>query len=150
MDFKSPETLSEEHIELHKELAGLKNAGGDIGEAADLVIELMHPHFIKEEEYAMPPLGLLRLLVKEDINPEMAEILDSIKKLKTLLPRMLHEHQQIIEALLNLANVATKENKLEYASTAKKLIAHVKIEEEFYYPAAILVGEYLKLKLKLE
>lgn len=150
MEFKSPETLNEEHLELHKELAALKNAGGNIGEAADLVLELMHPHFIKEEEYAMPPLGLLKLLVTGDIKPEMAEILESTKKLKTLMPRMLHEHQQIIEALLHLANIATKENKLEYASTAKKLIAHVKIEEEFFYPAAILVGEYLKLVLNKE
>lgn len=150
MDFKSPETLSEEHLELHKELAGLKNAGGDIGEAADLVIELMHPHFKKEEEYAMPPLGLLKTLATEEATPEMKAIIDITDRLKMLMPRMLEEHQQIFEGLLNLANVATKENKLEYASIAKNLIAHVKIEEEFYYPAALLVGEYLKLKLNKE
>lgn len=150
MDFKSPETLSEEHLELHKELAGLKNAGGDIGEAAELVIELMHPHFMKEEEYAMPPLGLLKTLSTEEATPEMKAIIDITDRLKMLMPKMLEEHQQIFEGLLNLANVATKENKLEYASIAKRLIAHVKIEEEFYYPAALLVGEYLKLKLEKE
>ncbi|MBI5192814.1 MAG: hypothetical protein HZA08_05170 [Nitrospirae bacterium] len=150
MDFKSPETLNEEHLELHKELAGLKNVGGDIGEAADLVIELMHPHFMKEEEYAMPPLGLLKTLATEEATPEMKAIIDITDRLKMLMPRMLEEHQQIFEGLLNLANVATKENKLEYASIAKNLIAHVKIEEEFYYPAALLVGEYLKLKLNKE
>ena len=147
MEFKAPETLREEHMELHKELARIKEVGGKIGEAAELVAEIMHPHFVKEEEYAMPPLGLLAPLAKGDITPEMAGILDATNKLKILMPRMLAEHQNIIEALLNLANVATKEGRMEFAFIAKKLIAHAKAEEEFLYPAAILVGEYLKLVL---
>lgn len=147
MEFKAPETLREEHIELHRELARIKDAGGKIGEAVELVVNVLHPHFVKEEEYAMPPLGLLVPLSKGDITPEMGGILDTTNKLKTLMPRMLFEHQQIIEALLNLANVATQENKMEFAFIAKKLIAHAKTEEEFLYPAAILVGEYLTLKL---
>lgn len=147
MDFSIPETLSEEHRELHRELARLKEVGGKIGEAAELVVEIMHPHFLKEEEYAMPPLGLLRPIAKGDITPEMGEIIVTTTKLKALMPKMISEHMQIIEALLNLANVATKEDKMEYAFIAKKLIAHTKTEEEVLYPAAILVGEYLKLVL---
>jgi len=29
---------------------------GKTGEVAKTVAELMHPHFVKEEEYALPPL----------------------------------------------------------------------------------------------
>lgn len=54
-----PYSLKVEHDELHLQLEKAINAGGKTGDAAKIVAELLHPHFKKEEEYAMPPLGLL-------------------------------------------------------------------------------------------
>jgi len=46
-------------------------------------------------------------------------------------------------------NAYTKnENKPQYAEFSEKLILHAQTEEEVMYPAAILVGEYIKLKLQ--
>ena len=60
MDFQIPSSLKAEHEELHSELVRATKAGGSTGEAAkEEVVKLMHPHFLKEEEYALPPLGLL-------------------------------------------------------------------------------------------
>jgi len=36
----------------------------------------------------------------------------------------------------------------EHARFAEKLMLHAQTEEEVLYPAAILVGEYLKVKLE--
>lgn len=149
MEFKIPETLNEEHEELHRELARITEVGGAIGAAANKVAMIMHPHFIKEEEYAMPPLGLLKPLSKGDIKPEMKAVLKITDHLKEMLPQMVSEHQAIVEALIKLADVSTRENRMEFAFIAKKLIIHIKTEEEVLYPAAILVGEYLRLKLKV-
>ena len=146
MEFIIPEPLEEEHEELHAELARITKVGGGIGEAARKVAEIMHPHFIKEEEYALPPLGLLTPLSKGDFKPEMKDVLQMTDRLKTGLPQMHAEHIAIIDALLKLADVATKENKMEFAFFAKKLILHARTEEEVLYPSAILIGEYLKLK----
>ena len=66
-----------------------------------------------------------------------------------MLPQMLSEHQAIVDALIKLANISIKEDRMEIAFIAKKLIAHVKNEEEVLYPAAILVGEYIRLKLSV-
>ena len=115
--------------------------------AAKRVAEIMHPHFIKEEEYAMPPLGLLAPLSKGDIKPEMGDVLRITERLKAGLHLMLAEHAAIVDALIKLADVATMENKMEVAFFAKKLILHIQTEEEVLYPAAILTGEYLKLRL---
>ncbi len=41
-----------------------------------------------------------------------------------------------------------KENKEEYVRVAEKLLLHAQTEEQVLYPAAILIGEYLKLKLR--
>ncbi|MCC6544703.1 MAG: hemerythrin domain-containing protein [Nitrospirae bacterium] len=147
MAFNVPVTLNEEHEELHNELARITEAGGAIGEAAIKVAVIMHPHFVKEEEYAMPPLGLLEPLSRGDIKEEMREILLITDSLKAMLPQMLYEHQAIVDALIKLANVSIKENRMEIAFIAKKLISHIKNEEEILYPAALLVGEYLRLKL---
>ena len=147
MEFKIPEPLKEEHEELHEELARTIRVGGKIGMAAKRVAEIMHPHFIKEEEYAMPPLGLLAPLSKGDIKPEMGDVLRITERLKAGLHLMLAEHAAIVDALIKLADVATMENKMEVAFFAKKLILHIQTEEEVLYPAAILTGEYLKLRL---
>jgi hypothetical protein len=52
MKFQIPPSLKAEHEELHGELARATRAGGRTGEAAKAVAKLMHPHFVKEEEYA--------------------------------------------------------------------------------------------------
>ena len=54
-----------EHEELHGQLfKGIKE-GGKVGEGAKAVADVLHPHFEKEEEYALPPLGLLSSLLSE-------------------------------------------------------------------------------------
>jgi hypothetical protein len=53
-----PEPLKEEHDELHGELVRATKEPGAVGEAAKQVARLLHPHFVAEEEYALPPLGL--------------------------------------------------------------------------------------------
>jgi len=147
MEFKIPKPLKEEHEELHAELIKATEVKGKIGEAAKAVAEVLHPHYIKEEEYALPPLGLLRHLAEGKVTPEMAGVFRMTDRLKTVLPQLLKEHQAILEALRAMAETAKKEKKPEYARFAEKMILHARTEEEVLYPASILIGEYLKEKL---
>jgi hypothetical protein len=66
MELTIPESLEAEHEELHQQLYKGIKMGGKVGEAAKAVADILHPHFKKEEEYALPPLGLLSSLVLED------------------------------------------------------------------------------------
>ena len=147
MDITIPQPLKSEHDELHAELVKATNAGGKIAEAAKAVAALLHPHFIKEEAYALPPLGLLPLLAAGNITPEMSQVLPMTERLKAELPHMLQEHQAIVAALKTLADIAEQEQQREYAHFAEKLMLHAQTEEDVLYPTAILIGEYLKLKL---
>lgn len=146
MEINIPRSLKLEHEELHGELAMAIKSGGKVGEAANAVANVLHHHFIKEEEYALPPLGLLSFLSQGKFSSEMQGIVPMTEKLKQDLPNMLEEHKQIVGALDNLVKVAKKENKTEIVVFAEKLKLHAKNEEEVLYPAAILVGEFLKLK----
>lgn len=148
MEFKTPITLHEEHEELHKMLKDATKLSGKTGEAAKEVARVLHPHFIKEEEYALPPLGLLPMLAEGKILPEMKTVIAMTDKLKTELPEMLAEHKQIEAALQGLLKASRAENHPEATLFAEQLMEHAKMEEVVSYPTAILIGEYLKLKLK--
>jgi hemerythrin superfamily protein len=76
----------------------------------------------------------------------MRKVLPMTDRLKADLSHMLEEHKAIVAALTNLINEAKKARKPDYTHFAEKLTLHAKNEEEILYPAALLVGEYIKLK----
>lgn len=147
MRFAVPTSIKEEHNELHDELITATRAGGRTGDAARTVAKLMHPHFVKEEEYALPPLGVLADLAQGVAVPEMLEVLAMTDKLKVELRSMLEEHRAIVGALKTLMSAATEEEHPETAEFARRLMHHAMIEEQVMYPAALLVGEYVRLRL---
>lgn len=149
MNPRVPQSLKLEHEELHSELARATKAGGKTGEAAKAVAEVLHNHFLKEEEFALPPIGLLSALARGEVDEEMRDVLVMTERLKADLPEMLGEHQAVVAALEQLTAAAEKEKLPEHARFAEKLMLHAQTEEEVLYPAAILVGEYLKLKLEI-
>jgi len=77
----------------------------------------------------------------------MADVFALTDRLEAELPGMLAEHLQIKAALGDLVAAANAEKKPEYARFAEKLMSHARTEEEVLYPAALLVGRYLKLRL---
>jgi hypothetical protein len=147
MKLTVPQPLKAEHDDLHAELEKAMKASGRVGDAAKVVARLLRPHFVKEEEFALPPLGLLVALSQGKIEPEMADVLAMTDKLEAELPRMLAEHKDIVAALENLIEAAAAEKKPEQAHFAQKLVLHAHTEEQVSYPTAILIGRYLKLKL---
>jgi hypothetical protein len=148
MEFETPTVLHTEHEKLHKMLKNATQLPGKTGEAAKVVAKVLHPHFTKEEEYALPPLGLLPMLAEGKILPEMKPVIAMTDKLKSALPEMLAEHKQIEAALQELLRASKTENHPEATLFAEQLLEHAKMEEVVSYPTAILIGEYLKLKLK--
>lgn len=149
MEFKIPQPIKAEHDELHQKLAEATKISGNIGEAAVRVAKLLHPHFVKEEEYALPPLGLLPLLAEGKISPNMQEIIDMAEKLKSELKNMLEEHKTIVSALENLKSIAQKENRNDIVGFAEALVSHAQTEEQVFYPTSILIGEFIKFKLNI-
>lgn len=145
--FEIPESMKLEHEELHQELYAATQEPGEIGEAAQRVADLLHEHFEKEEEFALPPLGLLPTLVSGESGAELGQVLRLTERLKADLPEMLAEHQAIVGALDGLRAAADRAGQSRYVRFAEKLKLHAQTEEQVSYPTAILIGEYIKLKL---
>jgi hypothetical protein len=142
-----PEPLKVEHDELHAELVALTRVPGRVGEAARTVAALLHPHFVKEEEYALPPLGLLVPIAQRGVTPEMRAVLTMTDRLKRDLPHMLAEHGEVVRALETLAAAGRTEQRPDAERFAEKLRLHAQTEEQVLYPAAILVGEQVRARL---
>jgi len=147
MNMRVPAPISAEHHELHHDLERATQAGGMTGAAAKEVARLLHDHFVKEEAFALPPLALLKQLAKGEVDPSMADARKLTEQLEAELPQMLTEHFAIVQALNRLADAADSEGHPEHMRFAEKLIAHARMEEDVLYPAALLVGRYLKLAL---
>jgi hypothetical protein len=147
MKFNVPRSMQAEHEELHADLEKAIASGGQTGAAAKVVADVLHAHFESEEKYALPPLGLLPTLADGRFSPEMIQVLEMTDTLKAELQRMLEEHKEIVEALQKLIEAASQEKKTEHIRFAEKLILHAQNEEEVAYPTAILVGEYVRMKL---
>ncbi|MFB3854725.1 MAG: hypothetical protein ACE148_12970 [Vicinamibacterales bacterium] len=141
-----PEALRVEHEELHRELAALIGLPGRSGEAAKKVASLLHEHFVSEEAFALPPLGLLVPLANGTATGDAREVVAMTDRLEAGLPKMLEEHKAIVAALEALAAAGEAERHPEAVAFAGKLELHAQNEEQVLYPAALVVGEYVKLK----
>ena len=143
----TPASLTIEHEQLHAELTRATREPGALGEAAYAVARVLHEHFAKEEKFAMPPLGLLSKLAWGAPTPDMVPMLELTRKLKAELPQMLLEHKEIVASLERFRSRARDAAREDYVRFADALILHAQTEEEVLYPAAVLVGEFLELKL---
>src|SRR5688572_8607595 len=150
MKFRIPAALQLEHAELHDRLVKATKEPGAVGEAAREVARLLHPHFVREEQFALPPLALLAPLARREFDPAMADVLPMTQRLRTELPAMLREHRRIVAALALLRETARIASLAEYESFARALIQHAENEEQVLYPAAILVGEEVARLLEKE
>ena len=91
-----PAPLASEHAALHDTLVRAIGAGGKTGEAAQKLADVLHPHFVKEEAYALPQLGLLRTLAEGGTIAEAETAIKTSEKLKAEMARMLEEHAAIV------------------------------------------------------
>lgn len=141
-----PESMRVEHAEIHDELVRATKLPGRVGDAARELAHLLHPHFVREEEIALPPLGLLAALAHGEVPSESAAVLAMTDALRDELPRMLEEHVAIHAASLRLRDVAREEKADDIAHLAEKLMLHARSEEEIFYPMTVLIGDIVRAR----
>jgi hypothetical protein len=145
-----PESIRAEHEQIHAALVRAGQTPGRVGDAARELARVLQPHFEREEQIALPPLGLLVPLAAGDFSPEMQSVLPMTDALRDELDQMLREHVDISAATRRLEQAAVEAGNLDVERLARELSSHAKSEEEVFYPAAILVGEVVRGRTKSE
>jgi hypothetical protein len=140
-----PESMRQEHEQIHGALVAASEQPGAVGEAARALTGVLHPHFVREEQIALPPLGLLESLARGEYEPWMRDVLPMTDSLQAEWSQMLREHEVIAAAAVRLEEVARAEGDAEVERLARTLQLHARTEEEVYYPAAVLVGIVVRM-----
>ena len=143
-----PESIRREHEAIHSALVAATRAPGRVGMAAEALAEVLHPHFVREEEIALPPLGLLAPLAAGHTVPEapLSTAAEMTSALRAEMPRMLEEHVRIRAAVAELRAAAESVGAEAHVELADELALHAQTEEEVLYPAALLVGDLLRAR----
>ncbi|HSU86912.1 MAG TPA: hemerythrin domain-containing protein [Chthoniobacterales bacterium] len=141
-----PEAMRLEHAEIHEGLVSATKMPGEVGEAAHKLAAVLDPHFVREEQIALPPLGLLAPLSRGEFTPEMRKVLQMTDALRAELPRMLSEHKAIHATTGRLGEAAKAAGNAEVERLAETLKVHAENEEEVFYPAALLVGDVVRAR----
>ena len=142
-----PQSLQTEHEEIHKALVEATRAPGRVGAAAKELAAVLDPHFERENQIALPPLGLLAPLAAGETPAGLQEALAMTDALRKELPRMLEEHKRIRAATEKLRTAAREEKASVHEHFAEALLSHAQTEEEILYPAAILVGDIIRSRM---
>ncbi|HEX6941754.1 MAG TPA: hemerythrin domain-containing protein, partial [Gemmatimonadaceae bacterium] len=141
-----PSSIRAEHQEIHASLIEATRVAGPVGVAAKALAEVLHPHFVREEEVALPPLAMLAPLARGEMPEGAASVQAMSDTLRAELPTMLEEHKRIRAAVAELGKVARAAGAEKYERLAEQLAQHALTEEEVLYPAAILVGDLLRAR----
>lgn len=141
-----PDSIRIEHEAIHSALVAATSAQGRVSTAARALAEVLHPHFVREEEIALPPLGLLAPLAAGEALPEAARAAAAAmtNELRSEMPRMLEEHARIRDAVAELRAAAEAAGAHAQVELADQLALHARTEEQVLYPAALLVGELIR------
>jgi hypothetical protein len=136
--------MMEEHEELHDELKRAIRVGGAVGKAAKHVAEVLHPHFEKENELALPIIGIARELGEGKSSEDYSKAAQLFERFRPQYENMLKEHTEIVTALEKLEAAARKAKNRAVLSFAHRLKLHAKTEEDLTYPAVLMAGRLLK------
>ncbi len=137
------------HEEARAKLVRATLEGGRIEAAGKRLAEVCLPHFELEEKFVYPVLGILRDLARGELQPHMAQVLPLIAEFSAMREALEDSHQSIRIAIEELLRASYQEQSWEFTEFARHLSVHEKIEDEVIYPMVILIGHYLRMRLRI-
>lgn len=149
MPLSAPPSMEREHQEIWQLLIGVQNLSGKTGSVAERLAKDLKAHIDKEENLALPLLGILRDLVDGKLSSASATRASLLHtKFEREYPGMLHGHKELYKVLERLKKVGAEEGHLTAVRFAEALEKHSQEEEEVLYPAAILAGRTAAKQVK--
>jgi len=142
-----PQSLRVEHDETLERLSLLTKRPGDVGAAARKAVEVFKRHAAREQEYILPPLTLLPVLVDGKVTPDMAWAVAMADRVKAEREQIFQEHAEVTNVLNALVAAATKAHDKDAAEFAEAAAADSLNDVEILEPTVLLIGEYIRGKL---
>ncbi len=142
MPLAAPASVNKDHQELQRLLVSVQHLSGKTGAVAEGLADPLQAHMEKEENLALPLLGILAELVEGKLTMGQAfRAARLYSKMKEEYPGMLRGHREIRKQLSRLKKIGADEGHLTAVRFAEALEQHSQQEEEVLYPAALLAGK---------
>ncbi len=149
MPLVAPASANKDHQELQRLLVSVQHLSGKTAAIAEGLAHPLQAHMEKEENLALPLLGILAELVEGKLTRGQAfRAARLYSKMKEEYPGMLRGHREIREQLSRLKKVGADEGHLTAVRFAEALEQHSQQEEEVFYPAALLAGKLASTPFK--
>ncbi len=145
-----PSSILKTHASLLEQIHQMTLYKDSSGRVALKLEEFMQHHFAEEEDFILPPLGLLPSLARGQMPEQSKEGIQYSEKISSYMNHMSAEHQLINAFIEELKQACDKEQLPEMIEFQKQVMHHATSEEEVFFPASILIGEYLKLKSEVK
>jgi small-conductance mechanosensitive channel len=143
-----PQSLSVEHQDTLDQLANLGRRHGPVGVEARKALEVFKRHLERENAFILPPLTLLPYLADGKVTPDMKWAIAMADRVKAEREQIFQEHTQITDAMNALATAARATHDAEALAFAQSAVTDSLNDSEIGEPMAIVIGDYLKLKLQ--
>jgi hypothetical protein len=143
-----PQSLTVEHQDTLDQLANLGRRHGPVGVEARKALELFKRHLLRENAFILPPLTLLPYLADGKVTPDMKWAIAMADRVKAEREEIFQEHTQITDAMNALAAAARATHDAEALAFAQSAVTDSLNDSEIGEPMAIVIGDYVKLKLQ--
>ncbi|MEP6262549.1 MAG: hemerythrin domain-containing protein [Gillisia sp.] len=143
---ETPAVILQEHHYFLEKLEQATFYGDSTGYYARELYEVMEFHFKEEEDYVLPPLGILPIIAGGEFPKNAGEIILLTEKSARNSAVILAEHQMITHFLGQMMLAAVREGHEELSGFDEALHKHSALEEEVLFPMVVVIGDYLKLK----
>ena len=143
----TPPSLKVGHKEMIGSLQEYASFQDGTGKAIRELLDVLEPHFEKEETLAMPVLGSIPELVSGDHVTDLREIAESQGALLQEYDKMFEEHSELKKFIVRAQKIAREEKHEQVVDLLDGLAHHARVEEEVLYPTALLVGTVAKCLL---
>jgi hypothetical protein len=145
----TPSSVQLQHAQIITRLETYARQSGPVGTAAQKAVEFLKAHYAKEEQFVLPPLGLLPALLKGDVGKaDMERALQMAERTKAVADELFADHVQITTLMTELSDAANESNEKELVRLATRVAAQSLNDMEVLHPTTVLIGEYIRIKFQ--
>ena len=115
--------------------------------AAHKAATFLKEHYAKEEQFMLPPLGLLSRIAKGEVSRDMEPAVAMADRTKSALRDFENDHIKITSLMNDLIEVGKRKKNDELVRLATRVAAQSLNDIEVNQPTAVVIGDYLRQRL---
>lgn len=142
-----PQSVRLQHEQIVSRLAAYTKHEAPVGPAAAKALAILNSHYAKEENFVLPPLGLLPRIANGEFSKDMEPAIAMAIRTRAAMTELRNEHVQITSLMNDLIEAGTKSHNDELVRFATRVAAQSLIHIEVLMPATIVIGDYLRQRL---